>query len=288
MAVIALAALLAGCGQAPPPDDEPVRLPASLKAEDYPPRGWTWAPVPGLQGAQAHRYGVGSPSTTMRAQVVIVPARAPAQAWFGVANRLIDRGYGVWLLDPLPSPAEPAAVRGLIDQAVRPGENRRLVVLGEAEGAQAAVAAGGKADLMILWSPKLTVPEDGLSGWAVKLGLGGLRDPKFHEWRQGEPANDRIAAAWMQDNPALRPTAPSFEQKASVRRIALEAQPAWAGIKGAVRINGGDAAATAFCAKLKACTPIGPGADAVIEALDALTAKDTPSAPPVVKRAKAP
>lgn len=230
------------------------------------------------------RYGVGSPAKAMRAQVVILPGRAPAEAWFETANRLIDRNYGVWIVDPLPGPVPPAVLKAMVDKVVRPGEGRRLVLIGDGDGAQAALMAGAGADLVVLWSPKLAAPAEGLAPWAVKLGLGKQAPLGAPRWKEGEPKGDGVAAAWMAANPALRPRPQSFEQRLAARAQALKAQSARPTT--AVRMAGGDAEALALCRALKDCKPIAPGADAAAAAFDALTADDAFSAPPQVKKSK--
>ena len=59
---------------------------------------------------------------------------------------------------------------------------------------QSALTAGGGADAIFLWSPKLAAAPEGLAPWAVKLGLGDMTPLRAWRWKNGDPTDDPLAA----------------------------------------------------------------------------------------------
>ena len=75
------------------------QIPPGLSPQYFPPQGFVWGAyrAPNLPEA---RYGVASPPVNPRAQVLILAdADYPAEAYFELANQLLNDGYGVWLFE---------------------------------------------------------------------------------------------------------------------------------------------------------------------------------------------
>jgi len=281
---------LAACSPKPV-EPAPIRNPSGLPSDAYAPRGWTWSPIPNERVTR--RYGVGSPPRVVRAEVLILPERAPAEAWFPVVNALTARGYTVWLADPQPAPLPASAARRMVQDVIRGGSSGRLMVLGEGRGAVSALAAASAARAVVLWSPVVGSPPVEVPAWedrvirALHLGQFAVLNQKG--WREGDPRGDALAQAWMRANPTLRPRTPTYSSLYEYRAdMALAAQRAGA-LKGVpVRTTSGDAAANALCAASADCRPLAPGVAAAIAVFDKATEEVTLGAPPPLVGKKRP
>ncbi len=277
--------MLAACSPKPV-EPAPIRNPSGLGADAYPPRGWTWSPIPGP--GLPRRYGVGSPPRVPRAEVMILPEREPAEAWFPVVNALTARGYTVWLADPQPAPLDAAKVNALRSQVIRGGSSGRLLVLGQGRGAVEALSSASGVMGMVLWSPIVGSAPYVVPRWegdAMRfLGLGGTPLLGQKGWRDGDPPGDPLAQAWMKANPTLRPKPPTYGQIAlyEAQIGALKPSNYLADLRRGVPVwfSGGDEAARAACAASSDCRPIAPGVTALIAAFDEATKEVTLGAPP--------
>ena len=273
---------LAACSPKPV-EQGPIRNPGNLANDAYPPRGWTWSPIP--SAAPTRRYGVASPPRVPRAEVLILPERGPGEVWFPVVNALNARGYTVWLADPQPAPLRASAARRMVQEVVRGGSSGRLMVLGEGRGAVSALTAGPAARAMVLWSPVIGSPPIKVPEWemgaARTLHLGQFAVLNQKPWREGGPKVDELAQAWTRANSSLRPRTPTYSDIYEYRADMTLAAEIGAKMKGVVvRTTGGDAAANAVCAAQPDCKPIAPGVEAMIAVFDKATEEVTLGAPP--------
>jgi hypothetical protein len=274
---------LAACS-APPYEPKDVRSPPNLADDAYPPRGWAWSRIP--KQPRARRYGVASPPRAPKAEVLILPERAPAETWFPVVNALVEHGYNVWLADPLPSPLGQATAFDLRFDVIRKGSSDRLLILAEGRGAVAALGPSLGARGMVLWSPITGSAQAAVPVWElkamVKVGLGrmGVLRPSYGDG--GVRRGDALAEAWIKANPSLKPVRPTYapllDYEAERQSLAgprspgrRPDEPIW--------INGGDAAAKAACKRFD-CKPIAAGVAPMIEVFDGLTRDATLGAPP--------
>jgi lysophospholipase len=290
---------LAACSPKPPADSETTR-PPGLQDRFYPPRSWTSAKFGVLYGPPL-RYGVASPSTAIRADILILPDTGePAEAWFETVNALAAQGYNVWILD-LPGPdgstrtmrpdtpqEVPAlgprivAVNQFASEVIRP--RAPLILIGEGVGAQIGLQAmrlGLPVAGAVLARPALNdrpVPlpvspafAHSLGRLLFPLGLGGVRLPGKAPAPNGDAERDAAAEAWMRANPQLRPGRPSWAWVAAAQSEAAAARdPAGLGRIAAPTTLLGGAEAQAACRAMPKCDyiplPDGPvqrGRDAV-------------------------
>lgn len=276
-------AALAACSPKPMVP-APIHNPNGLAADAYAPRGWTWSPISSV--APYRRYGVGSPPRVPRAEVLILPERSPAEAWFPVANALMGRGYTVWLADAQPGPLRTAAAQAMVRDVIRRGASGRLMVLGEGRGAVAALTVAGKAHAVVLWSPVVGSPPFLVPRWEAwtmrTLGLGGLKLLGQSGRRAGDPGGDPLAQAWMRANPFLRPAPPTYASLGGYESdMRLAVSGAAGRLKGVmIRATGGDPSANALCASLADCRPIAPGVEPMIAVFDEATKEVSLGAPP--------
>jgi lysophospholipase len=213
IAGLVLLAALAACrreADKPYPDS---RIPPMLGPRFFAPDGWAWGQV-SAPGLAAVRYGVTGPTTTPRAQVVIVAGPDEnAEVYFETVRNLQAKGYVVWVLDAAPSPAAGAqTLQVLIDQVVRPKSDDILVVAGAEESvAPVLIEAenpGPRLDGVVLWSPSLSQPLAQEARKQAGLGLGALAASGQHDWTR--PTYDlsgrtTLVEAWRTANPDLRP-----------------------------------------------------------------------------------
>ena len=214
------------------------RVPAGLPVRAWPPEGWAWGLVQ-LRGAPVLRYGVTAPGGVARSQVLILPDYGePAEAWFEADQRLLDRGYGVWTLEPAGQGGSGRSVWER-DAGHAPDFTADVAALGAmraivhgratvyvAQGAAApilmdAVRSGLPAQGVVLSAPLLTPAFTGPDMDAVEsvapgletIKLGWLRAFGQQGWRAPSPMPEGRAAViplWQEANPALRIGGPSF------------------------------------------------------------------------------
>ncbi|HWA60975.1 MAG TPA: alpha/beta hydrolase [Caulobacteraceae bacterium] len=251
--IVGLAALLAGCGvggdRAPA---GPTRTPPGLAQRFYPPEGWGWGLLQ-LGDAPAQRYGVSSPATAPRGQVLILPDYGEtAETWFETTADLNAAGYTVWVLEGvgqggsarLAGPRDLGqvrsldpdadAVRAMVRVIIRP--KQPLVILGQGVGAVTATLAveqGLRPDGLILSGPAFRPYPAADTPLLRKLGLGATRVPGGAGWRREGPAaspdpwRGQVTRLWQTANPDLRMGAPSLDwiaafnagQKAAQRNL---------------------------------------------------------------------
>lgn len=245
---------LAACSKAPAPPIDTMP-PPGLAERFYPPRGWAWSRLE-VAGAPPLRYGVGSPTTAIRADILILPnAGEPVEAWFETANTLVSQGYNVWALDlagqggsgrfPLAEPwlhapsldPDVAAVKKLVAEVIRP--RAPLIVLGEGLGGQIALRAleeGLPAAGAVLARPAVGLtpfPLPVSPGMGGKLGqglnrikLGFFPIPGKDQPESGDFQRERAAFAWTRSNPALAVGRPTWGWLAAYQASAMRARNA--------------------------------------------------------------
>ncbi len=241
-AAIAMLLMLAACkgGGAETPFVES-RTPADLGPRFYPPENWGWGLVQ-VGEAPAQRYGVSSPATAVRAQILVLPDYGEtAETWFETAADLNAMGYNVWVLDGagqggsgrLTQPRDLgyaksfnpdlAGVRAMVVTVIRPTAAAPLIVLGQGVGGMIAARAlqrGLPAHALILSSPAL---DDRPGGSATDLTLliaGKRRAAGPGAWSRASPDafaqggthdawRGRTTHLWQTSNPDLRMGGPS-------------------------------------------------------------------------------
>ena len=284
--------LLCGCEGKPGAQGEAgeIHIPAGLSGRFYPPEGWAWGKLK-VEEAPRLRYGVAAPVRAVKAEVLILPDTGePAEAWFETASDLIDRGYGVWVLDwagqggsarwggagdrlyALSLDPDVAAVRVMVDRVVRPRGGAPLVLVGDGLGAQLAMRAlaAGLPNVQgaVLGTPALAARSTRLAppfgDWgadlAGRIGFGRPFVAGEPSWRA--PASiphgrDGVSEMGMQANPALRDGGASLAWTAAYNRSAAAARDPM--VLGKVTLpvlmlaDPKDGAARDACYAMKAC-----------------------------------
>ena len=305
---LAAAALLASCGRGDP--KEPFtdsRPPPGVDSRFLAPDGWAWGLVK-VGDAPAARYGVSSPSGTTHADVLILTSYGePAEAWFETARELNDRGYVVWVIEPVGQGGSGRysrlrdlgyadslapdvwAARGMIRKVIR---RRPLIVMASGTSAPVALQAVAEAqgvDGLILTSPKLAPdasPSTSAAAQRQRLGLGWLRADLHGGWsRKGsddralglthDVARGRLRLAWQTANPDLRMGSPSWSWITAFEDATRAAEAAEPHVEVPTLIlqpDAGAGAARAACRRMAHCTlePQGPAGQALELEVDAV------------------
>lgn len=274
-AVLGIALALAGCktGDAADPYVQS-RTPPTLGARFYPPEGWTWGLVQ-IGDGPPQRYGVSSPATTVRAQVLVLPDYGEsAETWFETASDLNARGYNVWVLEGagqggsgrLTGPRDlghaasfnpdEAAVRAMITTVIRPTPGAPLFILGQGVGGLIA-ARGGEAGAapagVILSSPALDGRAGGATTALEMMIFGHRRAAGGRAWRRDgpddfaaglthDPWRGRTSRLWQAANPDLRMGGPSIAWVSAFNAAAGQARDGLPGLDAPVIVLEGDAA----------------------------------------------
>ena len=274
-AVLGVVLALAGCkaGDAGYPYVQS-RTPADLGAGFYPPEGWAWGLVQ-VGDAPAQRYGVSSPATAVRAQILILPDYGEsAETWFETASDLGARGYNVWVLDGagqggsgrLSGPRDlgyvtafnpdQAAVRAMVATVIRPTPAAPLFVLGQGVGGLVAVrsAQDGLAPSgVILSSPALDGRAGGATTALEMMLFGHQRLSGTRAWRRDgpddftrglthDPWRGRASRLWQTANPDLRMGGPSIAWVSAFDAAVAQARDGLKGVDLPVIVLEGDAA----------------------------------------------
>ena len=310
MRVLALAAavLLASCGRGDP--KEPFtdsRAPPGGDSRFLAPDGWAWGLVK-IGDAPAARYGVSSPRGTPHADVLILTSYGePGEVWFETARELNDKGYVVWVIDPVGQGGSGRysrlrdlgyaeslapdvwAAGAMVQKVIR---RRPLVVMASGTSApvalQAIVAAPG-VDGLILTSPRLSPdasPSTSDAASRQRLGLGWLRADLHGGWSRKGPddralglthdaARGRLRLAWQTANPDLRMGSPSWSWITAFSDAAKTAETAETSVSIPTLIlqpDAGAGAAAAACKRIAHCTlqPQGPAGQALQLEVDAV------------------
>lgn len=189
------------------------QIPPGLSPQYFPPQGFVWGAYRAKSLPEA-RYGVASPPTNPRAQVLILAdADYPAESYFELTRQLLDKGYGVWLFE---APGQGGAGRYLlqsdtvytpnvhdaqiattafINDIVHPTADKPLFIVGTGYSAINALSL----------SANLTSPA--IRGFiAYDPYLGGTIAPGAPWHRDDRPATywGGIAQSWQGSNPDLR------------------------------------------------------------------------------------
>lgn len=274
-AVLGVALALAGCkaGDAADPYVQS-RTPADLGARFYPPEGWAWGLVQVGDGP-AQRYGVSSPATTVRAQVLILPDYGEsAETWFETAADLNAHGYNVWVLDGagqggsgrLTGPRDlgyvaaftpdEAAVRAMVSTVIRPTPTAPLFILGQGVGGLVAARAaedGAAPAGVILSSPALDGRGGGATTALEMMVFGHRRVAGARAWRRDgpddfaaglthDPWRGRASRLWQAANPDLRMGGPSIAWISAFNAAADQAREGLKAVDRPVMVLEGDAA----------------------------------------------
>ena len=189
------------------------QIPPGLSPQYFPPQGFVWGAYRAGNLPQA-RYGVASPPTNPRAQVlVLADADYPAEAYFELTRQLIDEGYGVWLLEvpgqggaghyllqnnavysPNFRDGETAAA-GFIKDIIKPTTDKPLIVLGTGFSALNALALS------------TVLNDDSMGGFVAFDPYTGGPITKGGEWHREDVPKSYwgvIAQSWQTSNPDLR------------------------------------------------------------------------------------
>lgn len=189
------------------------QIPPGLAPQYFPPQGFVWGGYRTGSLPEA-RYGVASPPVNPRAQVLILAdADYPAEAYFELANQLLDAGYGVWLFE-VPGQGGAGqykdqnqaifvrsyrdgqlAVMGFIRDIIHPTPEKPLFIVGSGYSAINAL------------SLSTTTKDATTAGFiAYQPYLGGQIEPGAEWHRETEPKTywGNVAHNWRISNPDLR------------------------------------------------------------------------------------
>jgi hypothetical protein len=189
------------------------QIPPGLSPQYFPPQGFVWGGYR-AKGLPEARYGVASPPVNPRAQVLILAdADYPAEAYFELANQLINAGYGVWLFE---APGQGGsghyllqnqnvytknyhdgqlAALSFIRDVIKPDESKPLFVVGTGYSA---------IDTLALSTQVKDKAYAGFVAFSPYLGGQIARGKEWH--RDDVPATywGGIAQNWQMSNPDLR------------------------------------------------------------------------------------
>ncbi len=266
------------------------RIPPGLAHPFYPPEGWAWGLVK-VGGAPAARYGVAGPPRRPRADVLILATYGePAEVWFETVGDLNERGFVVWVLEPIGQGGsgrylpvrdighatslkpDADAVAAMAARFIR---RRPLILMASRTSAPTAIAAleaGLPADGLVLSSPSLDPDPPAVLQDAQRrrsIGLGGLRADGGSAWTRGGPddaalgsthdaGRARLRLAWETANPDLRMGGPSWSWRAAFSEAAAGATSGPVGRVGApvliLQPDGSSGTGGALCKRLQTCT----------------------------------
>lgn len=189
------------------------RIPAGLSPQYYPPGGFVWGAYRAGSLPEA-RYGVASPPNNPKAQVLILAdADYPAEVYFELMQQLLDKGYGVWLLE---APGQGGSghyllqnqsifltsyhdgqltARDFITGIIKPSADKPVFVIGTGYSALTALSL---STLLKDNSLKGFIGYDPYLGGPIARGETWHRDtPQPGYWGS-------IAQSWQMSNPDLR------------------------------------------------------------------------------------
>ena len=296
--LLACLLLLAACGasdaNAPFVDSRP---PPALSRVDWPPIGWAWGLIQTAKDAPAQRYGVAAAATMPRAQVLVLPGYGDfAETHYRQLKAFIGQFYVSWALDGAGQGGsgrrvgprdlghvdsfdpDVAAVQALVQHTIRPSPGAPLVLVAEGTAAPVALRALQRdpagISAVILVRPVFrtaTSIDPGLSDWAARLHIGGVRAPGGFGWRHDAKAVDASTdegrrQAWQAANPDLRMGDPSVGWLAAFGGLVSQAKAAgWSGVGTPVLIlsahGAADADAGPICRALPHCVLESVGKD---------------------------
>ncbi|HVZ29111.1 MAG TPA: alpha/beta hydrolase [Asticcacaulis sp.] len=217
-AVAVAAATMSGCSRHGT-DKQPgqafldSQIPPGLSPQYFPPQGFVWGGYR-AKGLPEARYGVASPPVNPRAQVLILAdAEYPAEAYFELANQLVNAGYGVWLFE---APGQGGsghyllqsqsvythnyhdgqlAALSFIRDVIKPDASKPLFVVGTGYSA---------IDTLALSTQVKDKSYAGFVAFSPYLGGAIARGREWH--RDDVPASywGGIAQNWQMSNPDLR------------------------------------------------------------------------------------
>jgi alpha-beta hydrolase superfamily lysophospholipase len=189
------------------------QIPAGLSPQYYPPDGFVWSAYRSGSLPEA-RYGVAAPPINPKAQVLILAdADYPAEVYFDLMRQLMEKGYGVWLLE---APGQGGSghflmqnqsvfarsyhdaqitTKGFISDIIKPTAAKPLFVLGTGYSALTALSLAPllKADSL-----------KGFIGYAPYLGGPIATGDVWHRGTLQPGYWGGIAQSWQMSNPDLR------------------------------------------------------------------------------------
>jgi alpha-beta hydrolase superfamily lysophospholipase len=188
-------------------------IPAGLSPQYYPPGGFVWGAYRSGSLPEA-RYGVASPPNNPKAQVLILAdADYPAEVYFELMRQLLDKGYGVWLLE---APGQGGSghyllqnqsvfatsyhdgqltARDFIKDIIKPSADKPVFIIGTG---YSAVTALSLSALLKDDSLKGFIAYDPYLGGPIAKGDAWHRDSAQPGYWGG------IAQSWQMSNPDLR------------------------------------------------------------------------------------
>jgi len=288
--LLACLLLLAACGasdaNAPFVDSRP---PPALSRVDWPPIGWAWGLIQTAKDAPPQRYGVAAAATMPRAQVLVLPGYGDfAETHYRQLKAFVGQFYLSWALDGAGQGGsgrrigprdlghvdsfdpDVVAVDGLVRQTIRPSPGAPLVLIAEGTAAPVALRAlqrdpSGISGVVLVRPVfrSATSVDPGLSGWAARLHVGGLRAPGGSGWTHDAKPPDAFTdegrrQAWQSANPDLRMGDPSLGWLAAFGDLVSQAKAAgWRRVATPVLIlsahGAADADAGSICRALPHC-----------------------------------
>lgn len=189
------------------------QIPPGLSPQYFPPQGFVWGAYRAGSLPEA-RYGVASPPVNPKAQVLILAdADYPAEAYFELANQLLNDGYGVWLFE-VPGQGGAGhyllqnqsiftrsyrdgqlAAIGFIRDIVHPTADKPLIVVGTGYSALNAL------------SLSTTTKDKAMAGFIAFAPYAGGTIDRGTVWHRDDADKSywgTIAQAWQMQNPDLR------------------------------------------------------------------------------------
>lgn len=214
----AVAALASGCSRhgADKQPGQAVRdsqIPPGLSPQYFPPQGFVWGGYR-AKGLPEARYGVASPPVNPRAQVLILAdADYPAEAYFELANQVVNAGYGVWLFE---APGQGGSGHYLMQNQSVYSKNYHDGQLAALSFIRDVIKPDGSKPLFIVGTGYSAVDALALSTQVKDKAYGGFvafspylggEIAKGSEWHRDDvPASywGGIAQNWQMSNPDLR------------------------------------------------------------------------------------